>query len=188
MGAESGLLPGVQGRGRGSRSAPRLHMHRCMANLRTNIMDFRGVDSSIILILRGGIPRPIGNFPEHLSQAILVGIMLVGRLGMSEGRFAHRYIVKLGRRRNPCKFEEPEHSPLASCCPCKDCLAKAKRKPRFEAVSSKSGKESGWKGRHTVPSKRTTTLSGTGRGRTGGMRPVSRPSRVGRETRAPPYQ
>ena len=39
-------------------------------------------DSSIILILRGGIPRPIGDFPEILSQAILVGIMLVGRLGV----------------------------------------------------------------------------------------------------------
>ena len=31
------------------------------ANLPTNIMDFRGFDSSIILILRGGIPRPIGD-------------------------------------------------------------------------------------------------------------------------------
>ena len=52
------------------------------AHLRTNIMDFRGFDSSIILILRGGIPRPIGDFPESLSQAILVGIMLVERLGV----------------------------------------------------------------------------------------------------------
>ena len=51
------------------------------ANLRTNIMDFRGLDSSIIIILRGGIPRPVGDFPESLSQAIfLVGVMLVGRL------------------------------------------------------------------------------------------------------------
>ena len=45
-------------------------------------MDFRGFDSSIILDLRGGIPRPIGNFPESLSQAILAGIILVGRLGV----------------------------------------------------------------------------------------------------------
>ena len=51
-------------------------------NLPTNIMDFRGFDSSVILILRGGIPRPIGDVPESLSQAILVGIMLVGRLGV----------------------------------------------------------------------------------------------------------
>ena len=43
------------------------------ASLRTKILDFRGFDSSIILSLRGGIPRPIGNFPESLSQAILVG-------------------------------------------------------------------------------------------------------------------
>ena len=44
-------------------------------------MDVGGFDSSIILIRRGGIPRPIGDFPESLSQAILVGMMLVGRLG-----------------------------------------------------------------------------------------------------------
>ena len=48
-------------------------------NLHTNIMDFRGFDSSIILILRGEIPGPIGDFPGTFSsQAILVGIMLVG--------------------------------------------------------------------------------------------------------------
>ena len=42
------------------------------ANLRTKILDFRGFDSSIILISMGGILRPTGNFPEVLSQAILV--------------------------------------------------------------------------------------------------------------------
>ena len=46
-------------------------------------VDFRGFDSSIILILMGGIPRPMGIFPESLSQEILVGIMLVGRLGVN---------------------------------------------------------------------------------------------------------
>ena len=46
-------------------------------------MDFRRFDSSIILILRGGIPKPIGDFPENLSPAILAGIMLVGRSGLS---------------------------------------------------------------------------------------------------------
>ena len=45
-------------------------------------MDVRGLDSSIILILRGGILMSIGDFPESLSQSILVGIMLVGRLGV----------------------------------------------------------------------------------------------------------
>ena len=54
------------------------------ANLHTNIMDFRGFYSSTISILRAGIPRPTGNFPESLSQAILVGIMLVGRLGVHD--------------------------------------------------------------------------------------------------------
>ena len=47
------------------------------ANLRTTILDFRGFDSIIILILRGG-----HDFLESLSQAILAGIILVGRLGV----------------------------------------------------------------------------------------------------------
>ena len=51
-------------------------------NLLSDIVDFRGFDSSTILILRGGIPRPEENLPESLSQAILVGVMLVGRLGI----------------------------------------------------------------------------------------------------------
>ena len=52
------------------------------ANLPANIVDFGGFDSSIILILRGGIPRPIGDFPKSSSQAMLVGAMFVGRLGV----------------------------------------------------------------------------------------------------------
>ena len=48
----------------------------------TNIVGFRGFDSSIILIYRGGIPRPIGDSPESLRPAMLVGTMLVGRLGV----------------------------------------------------------------------------------------------------------
>ena len=51
-------------------------------NLRTSMMDFRGLDSSIILIMRGGILMSTGDFPESLSQAILLGMMLVGRLGV----------------------------------------------------------------------------------------------------------
>ena len=54
------------------------------ANLCTKILDFRGFDSSIILMLRGGIPRPIGNFPEVLSQRILAGRFFVGRFGVHE--------------------------------------------------------------------------------------------------------
>ena len=42
-------------------------------NLSTNIVDFRGFDSSIISILMGGIPRSIGDFTESVSQAMLVG-------------------------------------------------------------------------------------------------------------------
>ena len=54
------------------------------ANLHQNIMGFRGFASSRISILRDAIPRPIGNFPESLIQAILVGIMLVGRVGVQD--------------------------------------------------------------------------------------------------------
>ena len=42
---------------------------------------FRGFDSSIVLISRGGILMSMGNSPESLSQQILVGIILVERLG-----------------------------------------------------------------------------------------------------------
>ena len=52
------------------------------ANLRAKILDFRGFDSSRILVLRGGILMSIGNFPVILSQVILVGMILVGRLGV----------------------------------------------------------------------------------------------------------
>ena len=53
------------------------------ANLRTTILDLRGFDSSRILILRGRSPMSIANFPESLSQRILVGIISVGGLGVA---------------------------------------------------------------------------------------------------------
>ena len=52
-------------------------------NLPTNIVDFIGLDSSIMLILMGGMLMSMGDFPESLNQAILVGIMIVGRLGVA---------------------------------------------------------------------------------------------------------
>ena len=51
-------------------------------NLRTKTLEFAGFDSSTISSLRGGIPGPTGNLPEMLSQQILAGIFLVGRLGV----------------------------------------------------------------------------------------------------------
>ena len=56
----------------------------CMANLRTKILDFRGFDPSIILMLRCGILMSTGNFLEISSQQILVDIILVGRLVVLE--------------------------------------------------------------------------------------------------------
>ena len=52
-----------------------------MPNLPTNMVGFRGFESSIILILRGGIPRPIWNFPEVLTQAMLVGCNVSREIG-----------------------------------------------------------------------------------------------------------
>ena len=51
-------------------------------SLPTNVVGFRGFDLSIILILRGGILMPVGDFPENLSRAMLVGTMSVGGLGV----------------------------------------------------------------------------------------------------------
>ena len=76
--------PGRRSGGVGGRRGPR-DSRASMANLGTKILDFRGFDSSIILIFRGGILMSIRNFPYNLSQAILVGIILVGRLGVMGG-------------------------------------------------------------------------------------------------------
>ena len=52
------------------------------ATLRTKILDFRGFGSSRIFIQRSAILMSMGNFPEVLSQQILAGRILVGRLGV----------------------------------------------------------------------------------------------------------
>ena len=73
------------------------------ANLRTNIMDLGGFESSKILILRGAILMSVGDFPESLSQAILVGIMLVGRLGVGhdhELRYFAGFAKPIGLRKD----------------------------------------------------------------------------------------
>ena len=53
------------------------------ANLRTKILDFRGFDSSRILMLRGGFLVSMGIVQDFLSQQILAGIVLAGRLGVA---------------------------------------------------------------------------------------------------------
>ena len=54
---------------------------RIRPHLPTNIVDFRGFDSSIMLFVRGGIPRHIGDFPESLNHAILVGCNVSREIG-----------------------------------------------------------------------------------------------------------
>ena len=56
----------------------------------TKILDFGGFDSSIILDLSGGALKCLGNSPEVLSQRIVVGIILVGRLGVVLNRDGSR--------------------------------------------------------------------------------------------------
>ena len=64
------------------------------ANLPTNIVDFGGFASSIMLCLRGGILMSIGDFPEDSSQAMLVGIMSVGRLGVHRSLWSESALKK----------------------------------------------------------------------------------------------
>ena len=54
------------------------------ANLRTKILDFRGFDSSTILILRGGIlmSHVHRTFPAKFESTRMI---LVGRLGVVKG-------------------------------------------------------------------------------------------------------
>ena len=72
---------------RGERNKPHT------ANLRTKILDFGGFDSGGILILRGGTLMSIGNFPQSLSQQILAGIILVGRLGVGSPMGAYKPVA-----------------------------------------------------------------------------------------------
>ena len=63
-----------------------MHAHTLRtANIRIKILDVRGFDSSVFLKLRGEIIMSIGNLPDLLSQQILAGKILVGRLGVAIG-------------------------------------------------------------------------------------------------------
>ena len=75
------------------------------ANLRTKILDLRGFDSITIVSLRGGIPRSIRNFPESLSQGILVGRLGVLRpAGSSFGRRGEHRASKPDATRSFSRF------------------------------------------------------------------------------------
>ena len=56
--------------------------HTITANLGTKILDFRGFDSNIILTVRRELIMSEGTNQQSLRKAILVGIILVGRLGV----------------------------------------------------------------------------------------------------------
>ena len=62
------------------------------ANLRTTILDFRGFDSGIILILRGEIPGPTGKLPESLGQRIFIHINICVYVYIYIYIYAHTYV------------------------------------------------------------------------------------------------
>ena len=81
------------------------------ANLGTKILDFRVFDSSIILVLMAGILIPIGNLPESFRQAVLVWMILVGRLGARSSPVLFETTFRADRRRGD-GLCEPELLPI----------------------------------------------------------------------------
>ena len=69
-------------------------------NLRTKILDFRGFDSSRILISRGGIPRPIGNSPKYLRSTTLDWRILSLRVDRTAGSHAGFHDLPCGLSRH----------------------------------------------------------------------------------------
>ena len=67
---------------RGHLRSPRGPTLRVAADLRTRILDFGGFDSSVILVLRAGIPRPIvvGDSPGNFESLNLGMISVEGDL------------------------------------------------------------------------------------------------------------
>ena len=66
-------------------------------------MEFRGFDSNIILSLRVGILRYIGNFPEMLSQQILVGMILLGVMNNVYFTDTRIHMLQGRHQASPCK-------------------------------------------------------------------------------------
>ena len=91
-------------------------------NLPSNLLDFRGLDSSIIFTSRGEILMSIGVFPESFRQAILVGIILVWRLGVTWGIYRDAYGQGHPKPASPADFETFErmslnnHTYSFKCC------------------------------------------------------------------------
>ena len=69
-----------------ARRAPSLPEVRPISVI-TRILDFRGFDSSIILVLRVGLLMSTGNFPEVSGQGILVGRLEVTQKSCRTLRF-----------------------------------------------------------------------------------------------------
>ena len=65
-------------------------IHAHTASLPTNIVDFDGFDSSIILVQRGGLLISIGDSPGILSQAILVGCDVSREIGRASREYVRR--------------------------------------------------------------------------------------------------
>ena len=115
------------------------------ANVRTKILDFRGFESSRILILRGGILMSIGNSPESLSQRILVGRFLVRRLGVE--------VSGPPPRKSPSELVAPSARPRRTGGgPCPKQVGKVKNPTCYQRLMNKHqggegrGRRSRWVG------------------------------------------
>ena len=82
-------------------------------NLPAKILGFGGFDSSRILIIRGGILMCIGNFPEVLSRRILVGIIVVGRLGVGPLTVNQPPVVLVQRTASAAHPPDPQPGTLS---------------------------------------------------------------------------
>ena len=98
-----------------------IYIYIYIIHAQTKTLDSRGFDSGRILMLRGGILMPIGDFLEVTSQTILVGIVLAGKTGRMPQELATRAsrasgyapFTKTFRRRQTCDICEHATSAAA---------------------------------------------------------------------------
>ena len=71
------------------------------ASLRTKVLNFRGFDSSRILVLRAGIPRSIGEFPGNYESTNLSRDNLSREIGRSSHDHLETVIFEPNRDSSP---------------------------------------------------------------------------------------
>lgn len=129
---------GDPGKGRQGDAQRRTFALRSISVLR--FWNQRGFDSNMILILGVGIIMSIGSFSEMLSQCILVGKVLVGRLGIacpiafSVGLVPDLALCRL-RQFLPAGFP---HLPRPNACPGGPCILALSETPPFRLPDARA--------------------------------------------------